>query len=141
MVAPQETRGRLMRHYRHLSDHPTEDDREPPPHRESEKGIVSVRVKFSNFEHTINEQKQAIQAETRSLLKDSQELTLTEADTTTTTVKTKRNANRKRLGELYIEMDSLSRLLCEETERKDLQIMKLRGEALDIVVVVDQLHS
>lgn len=121
-MAAQETRGRLMQHYSHLS----EDDRNSPLHLDSDKDIARIRVEFSNFEYTINRQKEAIQAETQGLLRDCQELiVLTGANIIA--AKTRRRANRERLGELQIEMDSLSRLLREEKEKSEMRIMQLRG--------------
>lgn len=121
-MATQETRGRLMRHYSHLS----EDDGNPPLHLDSDKDIARVRVELSNFEYTINRQKEAIQAETQGLLRDCQELMVL-IGVNTTAAKTRRRANRERLGELQIEMDRLSRLLHEEKEKSEMRIMQLHG--------------
>ncbi|KAL0640639.1 hypothetical protein Q9L58_000308 [Maublancomyces gigas] len=85
--------------------------------RESGKKIVGVRVEFSNFEYTINKRKYDIQTETRKLFQDSQCLVALAKASNTDMAKTKRDSNRKRLGELHAEMNTLSRLQREEKMR------------------------
>lgn len=83
MAAAQENRGRLMQHYKYLSDYLSENEYISNPEcksadesplgnyrhtaRGSDKKIVGVRVEFSNFEYTINKRKDDIQTETRKL--------------------------------------------------------------------------
>lgn len=159
MAAAQENRGRLMQHYKYLTDYPSEDEyisksgcesanKSPLSNykrtaRESDKKIVGVRVEFSNFEYTINKRKDDIQTETRKLFQDSQDLMALAktGNTTTDMAKTKRDSNRKRLGELHAEMNTLSRLQREEKTRIEQLLTELHSEKEEKLAVARRTRT